>query len=205
MLLQSESLHFPQFYANLSLYKWLAACLTAKNSNHHSMPRGHKCVMRTDLQQKHKICAWAHRELYMQVFSCIFWCICIHLPFLSVPNQAMQRVWGWGFWRKSEGGEGGGRRRLGENTVCPQRESRFEFQIHCKESFSWVIVVVIFLKPHHTTKVRRLDSSSTLLKFLTVRLFTHYLSASQTESGIMGTVVSMAFQRCRWMKLCERG
>lgn len=42
----------------------------------------------------------------MPVFSCIFWYVCISLLFLSVPNEAMQRVWGAGSERG--GGEAAG-------------------------------------------------------------------------------------------------
>lgn len=51
MLLRKAFLHFCEFYANLSIYKCVSASLAAKNSNHHSVPRGHKYLMRADLRQ----------------------------------------------------------------------------------------------------------------------------------------------------------
>lgn len=103
-----------------------------------------------------------HTGLQLLLF---FPCVWIRL-LLSVPNEAMQRVW----WGVVEGEEASVRRMLGESTVCPQRESQSEFQIYCKgmATFDGLLLFLspffIFLMPRHTIKVKEIWLILSLVK-----------------------------------------
>lgn len=100
------------------------------------------------------LCLSTHREPNMQVFSCIFWCVCIHLLLLSVPNEAIQCVWGGGSGGSAKGREAGG---CWEKTWFVFKRSddlnfRFRVKIVCDGLL--LVSFVIFLEPRRTTRVK---------------------------------------------------
>lgn len=132
----------------------LLGCKKQQSSLH--APWAQVCNENRSTAITQNLCLSTHSEPYMRVFSGSFWCVCTRLLFLSVPNEAMQRVWGGGGGGVE--GEAGGRRMLGENTVCPHREWRSEFKIHCKERavFDGLLLLsfVTVPKPRRTSKVK---------------------------------------------------
>lgn len=124
------------------------------------------------------------------------------------------------------GAEGGSKGRAkgerqeyaGRNSVCPQREWQTEFQIHCKEMVAFVFLVVVFLKPRHTTKVKRIWLILHLVKiphcapvysmpFSKANRVQHPGNSSihgfseLQVNGALGTWIK-ELKRWRWRKLC---
>lgn len=156
MLLQSAFLHVPKYYANLALYKWLSACLAAKKQQSSlRAPWAKVCNENRSTAITQNVCLSTHREPHVQDFSCII------LMRLYSSSISLCAKWGHatclGLERRAKGERG--RRMLWENTVCPQRVWRSEFQIHCKERAVCdgllLLSFVISLKPRRTTKVKQ--------------------------------------------------
>lgn len=133
----------------------------------------------------------ARREPCMEAFSGIFYCVCIQLPFLSSPNEAMKCVWGWG--REVR------RMWFFKNIIYRQRLWQDKFQIDCKKKANIYVLpssLVTFRQPWCHLRSNKLESQSHRWK----------VSEKSKHCCIKGPRVFRFLclflpQSCRWTKL----
>lgn len=113
----------------------------------------------------------------------------LHFLCLYSPSISLCAKWGHASCVGMEGEEGGGWRMLFVLKVSDDLNFRFTEE---KDKFLQVVTVIScshFMWP----RSKKLEPSTTWLKFLTIHLFTQCLSAKQIEGSIMGTVMFHGF------------